>query len=149
MNIEEYMKFSLEKRKLHINLTLPCILKNGRDTKLNRKQLVHLLNIEDFPSGRILVCHACNNSNCINVNHVYFGTDLENIVLDGKKFNTFKDVWQRTVEKYTSEEISDIHSRGDKSKGGKANKGKLKSEEHRKKISEAIKKWHLMKKKIK
>lgn len=43
--------------------------------------------------------------------------------------------WQNTVNKYGYDEACRINTRGNKAAGGKANKGKPKSEEHKKKIS--------------
>jgi hypothetical protein len=42
------------------------------------------------------------------------------------------------VEKYGYEEACRMQAKGDKSSGGKANKGKPKSADHRRKISESL-----------
>jgi hypothetical protein len=55
-------------------------------------------------------------------------------------------VWTRRVEKHGLEEAKRQQARGDKSAGGKANKGKPKSEEHKRNIAEAIRQKHLTKK---
>ena len=52
------------------------------------------------------------------------------------------EVWRKPyagVFLYGYEEACKMQSRGDKSAGGKAGKGKVLSEEHKKKIAEAIK----------
>lgn len=93
-----------------------------------------------------ILAHACNNPKCSNPNHLYWATDRENIVEDGREFGTHKSPWDRTVEKYGLEEAKKMQARGDKSAGGRGNKGKPKSEEHKRKIAEAIRQKHLTKK---
>jgi hypothetical protein len=82
-----------------------------------------------------LLCHACNNAKCSNPRHLYWGTDRENIVLDNPNH---KNVGQRTIEKYGVAGARAKWASGNKSAGGLGNKGKPKSEEHKKKIAEAI-----------
>lgn len=76
------------------------------------------------------------NVQILNICHLYWGLDRENIVLDNPNF---KCPWDRTVEKYGYEEACRKNARGDKSAGGRGNKGKPKSEEHKKKIAESLK----------
>lgn len=92
VDIKEYMKKPLGSRKRHLALEQPCILGKTANSHRNRKALARKLNVTE-PRGRICVCHACNNKYCINVNHVYFGTDRENLVIDGLKFGTLKLSW--------------------------------------------------------
>ena len=95
-----------------------------------------------IPSGyKVLLCHKCNNPKCSNPYHLYFGTPKEN-VNDSKENGTWTPVWDKMVKKYGYEEACKINGKGNKSAGGKAGKGKQKSEEHKKKISEAIKAKH-------
>lgn len=85
-----------------------------------------------------MLCHACGNGKCSEPKHLYWGTDRENIVEDGKKFGTWKTPWERQVDKYGYEEACKRNARGDKSLGGKAGKGKVLSDEHKRKIAESI-----------
>lgn len=139
ISVEEYLLKPLDYRKQHLNLQEHCF--STISIPKLKKLLAEKLNV-DLSSGRVLICHGCNNSKCSNINHVYFGTDYENIVIDGKKFGTFENVHARTIKKYGKEKIKEIKARGDKSKGGKGNKDKKKSNEHKKKISDSIKEWH-------
>lgn len=140
MIIEDYIKLLKEERQKHLDLESPCILRGGNSTQ-HRGILVQYLDTT-FPKGRILLCHACGNGECSNPVHLYWGTDKENIVEDGKKFGTFENPWKRMVEKYGYEGACKINSRGDKSKGGKANTNP-KSEEHKRKISEGVRRRNL------
>lgn len=134
INITEFIKLSKADRQAHLKLNEPCCERGGNSTN-HKGVLAQYLNTT-IPSGRILLCHACNNEKCSNPNHLYWGTDKENIVDDNPKF---KSAWERTVEKYGIDEARKINARGNKAAGGKANRGKPKSEEHKKKIAEAIK----------
>lgn len=103
-----------------------------------RGLLADFLNTEIFVDKKIVLCHACHNEKCSNPLHLYWGTYKDNIV-DQKENGTWKDVWTRRVEKHGIEEATRQQARGNKAAGGKANKGIPKSEEHKKKIAEAIK----------
>lgn len=88
-----------------------------------------------IPSGRILLCHSCNNAKCSNPRHLYWGTDRENIILDNPNWKPLKE---RTIEKYGEEGAKQMWAKGDQAASGRGNKGKPKSEEHKRKIAEAI-----------
>jgi hypothetical protein len=134
IDINEFIIRSRDQRQEHLQLDEPCCERGGNSTN-HKGVLAQYLNTT-IPSGRILLCHACNNEKCSNPKHLYWGTDRENIVLDNPNW---KNAWERTVEKYGLEEAKRLNSQGNKSAGGKANKGKAKSEDHKKKIAEAIK----------
>ena len=137
--ITEYIKLSRNERQLHLDLNQPCCERGGNSTN-HKGVLAQYLNTT-IPSGRILLCHACHNSKCSNPNHLYWGTDYDNIVLDTSANGTFKDPWTRCVEKYGYAEACARNKRSrDPSKAGKGNAGKPKSEEHKRNISEALKK---------
>ena len=133
-----------EERRAHLNLESDCIERGGNSTMFRGLLAVHL-GTEIYESKKVVLCHACHNPKCSNPEHLYWGTYKDNIE-DQKENGTWKDVWTRRVEKHGLEEAKRQQARGDKSAGGKANKGKPKSEEHRRKIAEAIRQKHLTKK---
>lgn len=127
-----------EQRRQHLDLKSPCIERGGNSTMF-RGLLASHLNTEIFVSKKILLCHACHNSKCSNPAHLYWGSYSDNIQ-DQKENGTWKNPWERRVEKYGLEEAVKQQSKGDKSAGGKANKGKPKSETHKQKIADTLKK---------
>ena len=137
IDLKEYILLPKQERQQHTNLTLPCIERGGNSTN-HKGVLAQYLNT-NIPSGRILLCHACGNGKCSEPKHLYWGTYRENTVEDGIKFGTYTTPWERSVAKYGLEEASRKNSNGNKSLGGKANRGKPKSEEHKRKIAESIK----------
>jgi hypothetical protein len=137
IKLKEYILLSKETRQKHLDLNQPCIERGGNST--NHKGVLAQYLDTDIPSGRILLCHACGNEKCSEPKHLYWGTDRENIVEDGTTFGTYKTPWQRMIEKYGYEEACRMNSK--KSIGNKnatVNKGKPKSEEHKKKIAESV-----------
>ena len=138
ISIVEYMKLTKDKRQEHVNLTESCLERGGNSTN-HRGVLAQYLGTE-IPKGRTILAHACNNKDCSNPLHLYWATDKENIVEDGKKFGTWESPWDRSVKKYGLEEARRRNARGNKAAGGKGNKGKAKSTEHKRKISEALRK---------
>ena len=139
IDLEEYIKLSKEERQKHINLNESCLERGGNSTN-HRGVLAQFLDT-NIPGHKILLAHACNNAKCSNPQHLYWSTHRENTVEDGKTFGTWKNPWERSVEKYGLEEAKRRNANnGNKSKAGKGNTGKRKSEEHKKKISEALKK---------
>lgn len=123
-------------RQSHIDLSEPCLERGGNSTN-HRGVLAQFLNTIIFKSP-VDLCHACHNGNCSNPKHLYFGTRKEN-TRDAMN-NGRKNTWENMVSKYGLEGARNINRRGNKSNGGKANKGKRKSMEHRQKISESLKK---------
>ena len=137
-DVNEYIKESYESRTAHLDLESECREMGGNSTSF-KGLLSHVLGVTIPKGSRILLCHKCHNANCSNPKHLYYGTPKENII-DQKENGTWKTVWERMVEKYGYEEACKINGKGDKSAGGKANKGKPKSEQHKQKISESLKK---------
>jgi hypothetical protein len=136
INVQEFIKESRKVRRSHLDLNEECCERGGNSTN-HKGVLAEYLNTT-IPSGRILLCHACNNSKCSNPKHLYWGTDHDNIIIDGKEFGTHKSPWDRRVEKYGYEKASAMNSRVGNTYGT-GNKGKPKSEEHKRKIAESLK----------
>ena len=135
IDVTKFIKENKETRQKHLVLTDPCVERGGNST--NHKGVLAQYLDTTIPSGRILLCHACNNEKCSNPVHLYWGTDRENITEDNPNWKT---PWERMIEKYGYDEACKMNSRKmTGNKNGSANKGKPKSEEHKKKIAEAIK----------
>lgn len=135
-NTDIYIQKPLEERQKHIDLSECCLERGGSST--NHKGVLAQYLDTTIPGLGVDLCHACGNGKCSNPRHLYWGTRKEN-VHDAIVHGTFKTAWQRRVEKYGLEEAKRMNALGDKSAGGRGNKGKPKSLEHRRKISEAIK----------
>ena len=141
-HIEEYIQLPFEERQKHLRLDEPCLERGGQSMYL--KGLLAHIHDTTIPSGKkIHVCHACHNGKCSNPNHLYWGTAREN--KKDADNNGGKSIWEKMIDKYGIEEAKrrQIRNKETASKNGKGNIGKTKSEEHKKKISEAIKKKHL------
>ena len=132
INITEFITRSRDERRAHLNIEELCCERGGNST--NHKGVLAQYLDTTIPSGRILLCHACNNSKCSNPKHLYWGTDYDNIVIDGKEFGTHKNPFDRRVEKYGYEKACAMNSRVGNTFGS-GNKGKPKSEEHKAKIA--------------
>ena len=139
IDINEFITKPREERRFHLKLDEPCCERGGNST-VHKGVLAQYLNTT-IPSGRILLCHACNNDGCSNPNHLYWGTDYDNIIVDGKEFGTHKNPWERRVEKYGYEKACAMQGKLNNINGS-GNKGKPKSEEHKRNIAEAIRKKH-------
>ena len=133
--IEDYITQPKEQRQQHIDLSDPCVERGGPQkgglSSYCKGLMAHLLDTT-IPSGhKIHICHACNNEKCSNPKHLYWGTAQENR-LDQKK----DSVWERTIKKYGEEEAKRHSSKIRKGNtNGSGNKGKPKSEEHKRKIA--------------
>lgn len=135
--IEEYILLSREERQKHIDLNDPCAERGGPSkgglSSYCKGLMAHLLDTT-IPSGhKIHICHACNNEKCSNPKHLYWGTAQENRKDQGEG----NSVWDRMVNKYGYEEARKLNSKGrNGNQNGSGNKGKTKSEEHKRKIAE-------------
>ncbi len=134
--VEEWIKESKEVRTAHLILEEPCIERGGNST-VHRGVLAEYLgtNLPD----KLDLCHACGNGKCSNPRHLYWGTRAENIE-DSKRHGTWKSGWSRLVEKHGYDGAREIRKQIAKGNtNGSGNKGKSKSEEHKKKISKSVK----------
>ena len=75
------MDLPQDERQAHLNLSDDC-LEIGATSKENRALLAIHLNTTCHHQGRKTgyLCHACHNSNCSNVKHLYWGSAKENNV---------------------------------------------------------------------
>lgn len=147
IDIIVWMSKEKEKRQSHLRLDEECIERGGVSTHYKGVLAAYL--DTSIPMGRILLCHACNNAKCSNPRHLYWGTDKENRH-DTIVAGTSKNRWQRLVEKYGEQRAREFARtagiKGSK-KGGLANRGKKKTDTHRRKLKEAaIADWQKRKK---
>ena len=132
--MKDYIKLSREERRKHLNLNTPCI-NIGGDSRSFRGLLAHYL--KTTISKSVYVCHACNNSKCSNVNHLYWGTPKDNHI-DQVECGNWTSPRERTIKKYGLEEANKISKKAS-SLGGKAGGGKNKlTKEQIKKYKEVI-----------
>lgn len=139
LNEEDYLKLSLTQRQEHLNLCTSCIERGGSSTQ-HRGILSQYLNTRIF-NRPVNLCHKCNNPKCSNPLHLYWGSTKENMQ-DAIDNGTFKSVWENLVNKYGYEKACAMNKRSSDiaAKAGKGNKGKRKSDEHKQKISNSLKK---------
>jgi hypothetical protein len=134
--VEEWIQQSKDVRTAHLQLDEECIERGGNST-VHRGVLAEYLNT-NLPS-KVDLCHACHNDKCSNPKHLYWGTRKEN-VQDAKNNGTWKSPWDSLVEKYGYEEACKMNSRKMvNNTNGSGNKGKLKTEEHKKNIASGVK----------
>ena len=130
-DINDYMQQPLEERQAHLKLDEACLERGGQSMYL--KGLLAHVHDTTIPSGKkIHVCHACNNAACSNPNHLYWGTASEN-ALDRDAYYGIT-IWDKMIAKYGLEEARARNSRKGNTNGS-GNKGKPKSEEHKRKIA--------------
>lgn len=128
--IEEYIKKSLLERQAHLKLDEPCIERGGIPEQVSYMMRGMVANLFDttMPKGTntVLVCHACNNNKCYNINHVYWGTAQENR-LDAKA-NGALSVYQYTVAKHGKEFATELVRKNGKSNKGRKYKTRIRKE---------------------
>jgi len=134
IDAKEWLSSPREERQAHLNLDASCLERGGNSTN-HRGVLAQYLDTS-IPAGRVILAHACGNRDCSNPLHLYWATDKENIVEDGKKFGTWKHPFQRRVEKLGYTEACKQQANPSKNAGRK--KGSKLTEEHKENIRQAI-----------
>lgn len=128
MKISEFMEFSREQRRSHLDLNEPCLEMCESAANIHhvcRGILAYFLGTT-VPFGRMIyACHACNNRRCSNPKHMYWGTPADNLK-DQIENGTFATLPVRMIEKL-GENGWRAASRLAAAKGGRANAGKRKA----------------------
>lgn len=141
MNVNDYLELPKSERQKHLDLSEKCLERGGISTN-HRGVLAEFLKTEIYNKPADL-CHACNNGKCSTPKHLYWGTRREN-VLDAKN-NGNKSPWERCVNKYGVEGARELNRKnGNPKKAGAGNKGKPKTEEHKRKIAEGLKRHNAL-----
>lgn len=132
-DIYQYITLPKSERQQHINLNEDCI-ERGAGSYYFKGLLAHFLDTTVPTGAKIHLCHACNNGACGNPKHLYWGTAQENRN-DQVTKGADKSIWQRMVEKHGLEKAREMVRRAGNTNGS-GNRGKPKSEEHKRKIAE-------------
>lgn len=86
----------------------PQLYFKGKNVRGNR--LVWTLINGEIPKG-MLVCHKCNNPKCLNPDHLYLGTHLDNIQ-DAIKSGTWQGDWPGRKEREALSRANALRSEG-------------------------------------
>jgi hypothetical protein len=136
--VEEFIvELTRDQRREKLKLDEPCHERGLKySTQLIALVAYHFDTTLPENGNKIVVCHGCMNPRCSNPNHMYWGTKRDN-KLDDYLFGNHKTIYQSMVDKYGVDEATKM-IKENASKGGKANRGKPKTEEHKRKIKEKL-----------
>lgn len=117
-DLDIYMIKSRDERRAHLRLNEECV-EIGGDSIQFRGLLAHYLKTTlPRKKQRFLLCHACNNSKCSNVNHLYWGTDADNARDRNESPNyvsTPKILRARWGEEKYNKHMKNLHKKGGES----------------------------------
>ena len=107
-DIQTYMTRSQDERRAHLDLSQPCVEIGGTSQQF-RGLLAHFLGTTISTTRGAVLCHACHNGKCSNVQHLYWGTYSENLV--DAYANGRKSISQLLNEKHDEETLKEIRSK--------------------------------------
>lgn len=101
-SIDKYMLKTRNERRAHLDLDSACflLLKNQNTSGAACRAILALHLQTEMPEGsKVYACHACNNWQCVNVKHLYWGTPKDNHI-DQVECGTYTSLMQRTIAKH-------------------------------------------------
>jgi len=109
--LSEYINLPFEVRQSHLKRGTPC-LEIGCNSKENRALLAYFLNTTAHKMGpKAMLLHDCNNPNCSNPEHLYWGTARENLTDRHRAFpNLMKEIALRKKQIYGEDHFKKIAS---------------------------------------
>ncbi len=134
--LSDYMELPREVRRQHLDLSKPCV-EMGGSSRSSRALLGMYLNTtcEGLGMKTGYLCHACGNEKCSNPEHLYWGSATDNCI---DKYEHNPSLGKEIAEINKQNNPNFYNELGSHS----GNKGKPKSEEHKKAISRSITEWH-------
>lgn len=139
---EDLIALSKTERQQHLALGEPCVERGGNST--NHKGVLAQYLDTDIPKGyRVLLCHACNNGKCSNPKHLYWGSpkdNTEDAIIQGTRSNFF----EARLKKHGADEVAKMNTASASKMNaalkqtGYAHLKRPKSEEHKRKIAESL-----------
>jgi hypothetical protein len=138
VSLSDHMLLPREVRRQHLDLSKPCV-DIGGSSRSSRALLGMFLNTtcEGLGMKTGYLCHACGNEKCSNPEHLYWGSSSDNSI---DKYEHNPSLGKKIAESIRQNDPNFYSKIGSHS----GNKGKTKSEEHKKAISESIAEWHQM-----
>ncbi len=135
-NLSDYMQLPREARRQHIDLSKPCV-EIGGSSRSSRALLGMFLNTtcEGLGMKTGYLCHACGNEKCSNPEHLYWGSSHDNSIDKHEHNPNLGKEIAKAIKQKNPNHYSKMGSHS-------GNKGKPKSEEHKKAISQSIAEWH-------
>jgi hypothetical protein len=98
VQISDYILKPKEERQKHLELNLPCI-EIGGGSRDFRGILAYYLGTTIPNKIKVHLCHACNNCNCSNIKHLYWGTPKENVA-DAMACGNMVAPFEASIRKY-------------------------------------------------
>lgn len=143
---EDLIQLTKNERQQHLDLKEECLERGDNST--NHKGVLAQYLDTDIPKGyRVLLCHACNNDKCSNPKHLYWGSpkdNAEDAIIHGSRSNFYEAV----LKKHGVDGLAKINAKRAENmnaalkQAGYAHLKRPKTEEHKRKIAESLRRRH-------